>query len=192
MPKQPRPAHTEARSAKPRRRAWLGMGALVAVGLVTLAATALGASTSLTLTSASNSALGKRVVVNPQGRTLYTLSPETSRHLLCKSRACMTIWPPLTVKSAKTKLKAGSGVKGTLAILRRSNGTLQVTLNGRPLYRYAGDSAKGQANGEGIESFGGIWHAVKATGSSSTSAPMAPSATTTPSTTTSEPAPYKY
>jgi predicted lipoprotein with Yx(FWY)xxD motif len=178
MPKQ-------ARADERPTRLWLVL-AVVAAAAITVAATALAAGSSLTLSSNANSMLGKPVVVNPQGRTLYRLSPETSKHLLCKSKECLTNWPPLTVKSAKTKLKAGSGVSGKLGLLHRSNGTFQVTLNGLPLYRYAGDSAKGDVNGEGIESFGGTWHAVKASSSSST----AP--TTTGTTTTTSPEPYKY
>jgi hypothetical protein len=83
-------------------------------------------------------------------------------------------------------------VKGKLGLLHRSNGTFQVTLNGLPVYRYAGDSAKGDVNGEGIESFGGTWHAVTASSSSSTTAPTMPGTTSTPTTTSPEPAPYKY
>jgi predicted lipoprotein with Yx(FWY)xxD motif len=170
-------------------RMWLVLGAIVAAALVAVVATALAAGSSLTLGSNANSMLGKPVVVNPQGRTLYRLSPETSRHLLCKSKECLTNWPPLTVKSAGTKLKAGSGVNGKLALLHRSNGTFQVTLNGLPLYRYAGDSAKNDVNGEGIESFGGTWHAVRASSSASAS-PTMPGTTTT--STTTSPEPYKY
>ena len=55
-------------------------------------------------------------------------------------------------------------MQGHLGILRRSNGTLQVTLRGLPLYRYSKDHAKGDANGEGIESFGGTWHADDGSG----------------------------
>ncbi len=40
-----------------------------------------------------------------------------------------------------------------------------MTLSGRPLYRFSIDTAKGQANGEGIHSFGGVWHVVKEGGS---------------------------
>ncbi|HEY2571466.1 MAG TPA: hypothetical protein VGI27_08325 [Solirubrobacteraceae bacterium] len=189
MPKQTRAARAAQRTPKRHTRTWLALCAIAAAALITVVATALAAGSSLTLDSASNSALGKPVVVNPQGRTLYKLSPETSRHLLCKSKECLTNWPPLTVKSAKTKLKAGAGIKGKLALLHRSNGTFQVTLNGLPLYRYAGDSAKGDANGEGIESFGGTWHAAAASSSASTS-PAMPGTTST--TTSPEPAPYKY
>jgi predicted lipoprotein with Yx(FWY)xxD motif len=189
MPNSARAAQPDPRSPKRSRRTWLTLAAVAAVAAIAAVATALAAgSSSLTLGSAQNSTLGHAVVVNPQGRTLYRLSPETSRHLLCKSKECLTNWPPLTVKSAKTKLKAGTGVKGKLAVLRRSNGSFQVTLNGLPLYRYSGDSAKGQANGEGIESFGGTWHAVKASSSAGATTP----ASTMPTTTSSEPAPYKY
>ncbi len=193
MPKQARAARSASNTPKRRPRAWLALAAVGAVAAITVAATALAAGSSLALSSNASSMLGKPVVVNPQGRTLYHLSPETSKHLLCKSKECLGNWPPLTVKSAKTKLKAGSGVKGKLALLHRSNGTFQVTLNGLPLYRYSGDSAKGDVNGEGIESFGGTWHAVKASSSSSTTTPTTTTGTTTtPTTTSPEPAPYKY
>jgi predicted lipoprotein with Yx(FWY)xxD motif len=198
MPKQARAARAAQKTSKRRPRAWLGLAAVAAVAAITVAATALAAGSSLTLSSNASSMLGKPVVVNPQGRTLYKLTPETSKHLLCKSKECLTNWPPVTVKSAKTKLKAGSGVKGKLGLLHRSNGTLQVTLNGLPVYRYSGDSAKDDVNGEGIESFGGTWHAVRASSSSSTTTgttttPTTPTTTTTtPTTTSPEPAPYKY
>jgi predicted lipoprotein with Yx(FWY)xxD motif len=158
--------------------------------MVTPVASALGAGSALTLGSASNASLGKSVLVNPQGRTLYALNPETGKHLLCKSKECLTNWPPLTVKSAKTKLKAGSGVKGTLALLRRSSTSFQITLNGHPLYRFAGDTGKAQDNGEGIESFGGTWHAMIASGASATKPTSTPPSM--PTTSTPAPAPYNY
>jgi Secreted repeat of unknown function len=39
-----------------------------------------------------------------------------------------------------------------------------VTLNGTPVYRYAEDRRNGEATGQGIESFGGTWHALAASG----------------------------
>src|SRR5947209_18737346 len=112
--------------------------------------------------AAKNQSLGEMLVVDTHGHTLYALHPETTRHLLCRSSGCLQVWPPLTVRSAKTKLVAGQGVQGRLGLLRRANGRWQVTLRGIPLYRYAGDSASGEANGEGIKSFGGTWHAMTA------------------------------
>jgi predicted lipoprotein with Yx(FWY)xxD motif len=138
------------------------VGAAAAVlALVAGAALALAMSAS-TVSSAPSSRLGERIVVSPQGRTLYALSPETTHHLLCTSAECMKFWPPLTVSSPKARLTDGSGVHGGLGILRRSDGLLQVTLRGMLLYRFAGDHARGQTNGQGLHSFGGTWHAVTA------------------------------
>lgn len=72
--------------------------------------------------------------MSSQGRTLYALSPETAKHLLCTSSSCLKFWPPLTMASRDTSLEAGMGVKGHFGILRRSNGMLQVTYAGMPLY----------------------------------------------------------
>jgi predicted lipoprotein with Yx(FWY)xxD motif len=131
-----------------------------------------------TVGSVTNAKFGEKIVVDAHGRTLYALSPETTHHLLCKSSECLKRWPPLIVRSRKTKLTTGSGVHSHLGILRRSNGTLQVTLRGLPLYHFSGDSAKGMADGENIHSFGGTWHVISA----ATSAPLEPAtAETTPS-----------
>ncbi len=105
---------------------------------------------------------GKTVVVNGKGRTLYVLSPETAKHVLCKS-SCLPYWPAVTTTKA-AKLKAGAGVKGKLGKLNRGGGKFQVTLRGLPLYTYIGDSARGDATGEGVTSFGGTWHVVRAAG----------------------------
>jgi predicted lipoprotein with Yx(FWY)xxD motif len=181
--------HT-ARSRRHAHRS--GLVACAAVGTVALlasfAAIALAAgSTAPVVGAGSNVKFEERIAVDAHGRSLYALSPETSHRLLCKSGECLSAWPPLTVRSRKTKLTAGPGVHGQLGILKRSNGMLQVTLRGLPLYRFSGDSAKGSANGEGIKSFGGTWHVLSAA-SSATPAP-AMSETTTSSPTASTPAP---
>jgi predicted lipoprotein with Yx(FWY)xxD motif len=161
--------------------------ALVLAGSVVASALASGGA--LTIGSASNSRLGKKVVVNAQGHTLYALNPETATNLLCKSSECMKFWPPLTVGSTTTTLKDGPGLHGHLTILRRRDGLLQVTLRGMPLYRYSRDHAKGQAKGEGIESFGGTWHAVAAASAKSTTpSPTTPSPSPLPSPTPMTPA----
>jgi predicted lipoprotein with Yx(FWY)xxD motif len=161
----------------------IGIAALTLGFAASLAALALAAGGSSTVTLASNTKLGEQIVVDAQGRTLYALSPETAHRLLCKSSECLKFWPPLTVRSSKTKLTAGSGVHGRLAILRRHNGVLQVTLGGLPLYRYSGDHAKSEANGQSIHSFGGTWHVISATGGASPAAPTAPTTPTTPGST---------
>jgi len=56
---------------------------------------------------------------------------------------------------------ASSSMLGTTT---RDDGSTQVTYNGHPVYLYTGDTAAGQANGEGINHFGGLWYAVTAAG----------------------------
>jgi predicted lipoprotein with Yx(FWY)xxD motif len=183
----PQPQQT-MQSQRRSSRAILAGLAVLAVA-VSFAAAAFASGT-VTVSSATSSKLGTQIVINAQGRTLYALSPETTKHLLCKSSECLKFWPPLTVPSTKTKLKAGAGVQGHLGILHRQGGVLQVTLRGMPLYRFAKDRARGETNGEGVESFGGTWHAVTAASTPSTSAPSTP---TTPTTTTPSPEPpYGY
>jgi predicted lipoprotein with Yx(FWY)xxD motif len=175
----------------PRTRAsrlfWSVATAALAL-VVPLLLAAVAWASALTLSSTLNSKLGERVVVNAQGRTLYTLSGESKGHLLCKSSECLKFWPPVTVSSTKTKLKAAGRVHGRLGILRRANGLLQVTLRGLPLYRFSQDHAKGEANGQGVESFGGTWHAVVAAGGAGSTPPTTP---TTPSAPPMNP-PYSY
>jgi len=165
-------------SSRNRRIALVAVAVLAC--LAALAALALAKSTS-TLGTAKVSSLGETIVVNAGGRTLYELSPETSHHLLCKSSQCLSFWPPLKV-TKNGKLSAGKGITGKLGKLHRA-GFYQATLGGRPLYTFSEDQSKGEANGNGIKSFGGTWHVIKAEGSSKT----APATTTTTTTTTSMP-----
>ena len=59
---------------------------------------------------------------------------------------------------------AGSGVSGKLATITRSDGSVQATYNGHPLYTYKGDAAPGQAKGNGLNINGGVWHEVTVSG----------------------------
>ena len=159
------------------RRATLA-ASLLLTGVAALFAASLAfATVTPTLSASNNSTLNKTIIVDARGRTLYALSPETPHHLLCRSHACLEIWRPVTVRSRAVGLRA-RGVEGHLALLKRSDGKLQVTLRGSPLYRFSGDSANGEANGDGIRSFGGRWHVVVAkpaqTAPSAMSPPMSP------------------
>jgi predicted lipoprotein with Yx(FWY)xxD motif len=148
--------------------------AVAAIGVVANAKTSAP-----TVKASKNAAVGKTIVVDAKGRTLYRLQGDTTSHLLCTSTACVGAWPPLTVKSRSTKVRAGNGVNGKLAVFKRPDGKFQVTLRGLPLYRFSGDSAKGQAKGDGITAFGGTWHVVPANAGAAaapttTPAPMSP------------------
>ena len=59
---------------------------------------------------------------------------------------------------------------GTLATFARKDGTLQVTVNGRPLYYYAGDAKAGDTTGQGV---GGKWFVATPDGTLPSAAPSA-------------------
>jgi predicted lipoprotein with Yx(FWY)xxD motif len=73
--------------------------------------------------------------------------------------SCAKFWPPV-----KGPVTAMSGVTGKFATITRADGTMQETWNGRPLYTYVGDTAPGQANGNGKNLSGGIWHEITLSG----------------------------
>jgi predicted lipoprotein with Yx(FWY)xxD motif len=168
----------------PRKRSRRRLVPAALAGLVlagALAAVSLAAGSSLTVSSSANASLSETVAVSGSGRTLYTLSPETAHHLLCKTSSCFSAWPPLTVRDKRVTLRDGKGVHGTLALIHRANGSWQVTLRGKPLYRFSGDAAKGEANGQGIKSFGGTWHAASASATAAAPTEPAPAKSETPS-----------
>jgi predicted lipoprotein with Yx(FWY)xxD motif len=100
-------------------------------------------------------------LVDSQGRTLYVFDKDTGTKSMC-SGACASNWPPSTTSG---RPKAGSKVdEALLGTSTRSDGTSQLTYNGHPLYRYAGDAASGDTNGQGLTAFGGSWHVVSPAG----------------------------
>jgi predicted lipoprotein with Yx(FWY)xxD motif len=101
---------------------------------------------------------GVTVLANARGLTLYWFAPDTATRSNCNG-TCAAYWPP--VKGAVT---AGPGATGRLGTIERSDGSIQATYDGHPLYTYAGDSAPGQANGNGLNLNGGLWHEVTASG----------------------------
>ena len=140
----------------------------------TAASQSEGASVAVVKTATSSS-LGKAVLVDAQGMTLYALSGEQNGKFICSTSACEGVWHPLTVSPGTTP--SGSVSLGTV---KRPNGSVQVTYNGMPLYTFAQDHAAGEANGQGVKDVG-TWSAV--TPSSSGSAGGAAPSPSTPSTT---------
>ncbi|MGD0853977.1 MAG: hypothetical protein ABSA07_11570 [Acidimicrobiales bacterium] len=100
---------------------------------------------------------GVSVLTNAHGDTLYWFAPDTSTASHCYG-TCAAYWPPLTGDPV-----AGPGViiTGSLSTLKRSDGALQVTYDGHPLYTYVGDAAPGQASGNRIHLNGGEWYEMK-------------------------------
>ena len=101
---------------------------------------------------------GVTVLTSAKGFTLYSFAPDTSTTSNCNG-TCATNWPP--VKGPAT----ASGVSGTFGTIKRSDGSVQATFDGHPLYAFAGDTAPGQAKGNGLNAAGGLWHEITTSGS---------------------------
>jgi predicted lipoprotein with Yx(FWY)xxD motif len=117
---------------------------------------------------------GTAVVTNSAGKTLYWFAPDTSTTSKCTG-SCSTYWPPVT-----GPVTAGSGVTGTLGTITRPDGTTQATYDGHPLYTYVGDTAAGQAKGNGLNLSGGLWYEMTVSGAKAATGTTAstPSAST--------------
>ena len=96
------------------------------------------------------------VLASSRGLTLYYYTEDKpgSGKSVCTG-GCASAWPPL---AAPVRAPAGVRLPGPLGVLTRPGGGAQVTINGYPIYTYAGDKAPGQAAGNGIE---GAWHVIK-------------------------------
>jgi predicted lipoprotein with Yx(FWY)xxD motif len=123
--------------------------------------TARAAAAPAVLTVRSTS-LGK-IVVGHAGRTVYIYDVDhKGTHTSACTGPCRQAWPRVTFKgTASTKIKV-AGVTGKVGSIAAGKGTRQVTLNGWPLYYYAGDAKAGQVKGQGLD---GIWWVVRANGS---------------------------
>jgi predicted lipoprotein with Yx(FWY)xxD motif len=154
----------------------LAFAAVVLAAAGAYAAMSTSSSTA-TVKTAMNSKLHAKVLVTSSGFTLYRLTKDGHNHSNC-SAGCAAAWPPLLAPTSG-KPTLASGVGGTLATFKRSDGKHQVSYDGMPLYRFAGDKKAGQANGQGVA---GVWFAAKPKGSPSGSGSGTPATTNTTST----------
>ena len=122
----------------------------------TAAASGGAAATGTASVTLADSKLGK-IVVDSKGMTLYAFFKDTGGTSAC-SGACANAWPPAAAAGTPT---AGTGISGTLTTVARPDGTMQLKLGNWPLYRYAGDAAAGDTNGQGT---GSVWYVVGADG----------------------------
>ena len=83
------------------------------------------------------------VLTDSRGFTLYYYTPDTPTSIACTG-GCAQNWPPLTF-SGTGPPTSSSPLPGTLSVY---NG--QVEYQGHPLYTFAGDTAPGQTNGQGL------------------------------------------
>lgn len=101
------------------------------------------------------------VLVDSKGFTLYYFKKDKGGKSACYG-GCASVWPPLTTEGAP---KGMSGVQASkLGTTKRSDGTVEVTYAGWPLYTYEADKKPGEANGTDIKSFGASWYPLHPNG----------------------------
>jgi predicted lipoprotein with Yx(FWY)xxD motif len=105
------------------------------------------------------------ILVDGAGQALYAYSPDHhSGRSKCNS-ACADEWPPLLLpKGVTTPVSSGTAKASLLGTTKRIGGSIQVTYNGWPLYRFATDETPGSALGEGLDNLGGYWYVLSAKG----------------------------
>ena len=119
--------------------------------------------------STASTDLGQ-LVVDGSGMTVYYFTADTpgSGESACTGD-CLTAWPPVHPTGSAPVV---DGVTGEVATITGADGKPQVTIDGRPVYTFAGDTAAGDTAGQGVDD---AWFAVAPEGAEITS--PAPSAT---------------
>lgn len=112
--------------------------------------------TAATVAVADNAKLGK-ILVDGGGRTLYLFEADKATGSTCYGR-CASYWPPLLTNGAP---QAGAGVNASLlGTTTRTDGSVEVTYGGHPLYYVVTDHNPGDATGQGVNNFGAVWDVV--------------------------------
>jgi len=110
-----------------------------------------------TVSLGQNDTLGS-FLVDDQGMTLYLFTKDTPNTTVCYEK-CAVAWPPLLTAGDPV---AGEGADASLlGTTDRTDGTVQVTYNGWPLYYYEKDQAPGDVTGQDV---GDVWFVVSAEG----------------------------
>jgi predicted lipoprotein with Yx(FWY)xxD motif len=98
-----------------------------------------------------------RILFDANGQVVYVFEIDGRNRSACTSAECVKAWPPVLTREPPS---AGAGAdKNLLATIRRSDGRLQVTYNGRPLYFYEHESP-GEIKCHNVDLHGGLWWVV--------------------------------
>ena len=136
-----------------------GLALLVAAFFVIHSGGARASSSAPVVRTAKNAELGKTILVNSKGLSLYALSVERKGRFICTDKQCLSFWKPLLAPMGKKP----TGTAG-LGTIRRPDHRVQVTYKGAPLYTFYLDHARGQIGGNGFKDVG-VWHVVTVGGS---------------------------
>ena len=98
-----------------------------------------------------------RVLFDANGQVVYVFEIDSRDQSACRSAECVKAWPPVLTREPPS---AGAGAdESLLGTIRRSDGKLQVTYNGRPLYFYEHE-LPGEIKCHNVNLHGGLWWVV--------------------------------
>jgi predicted lipoprotein with Yx(FWY)xxD motif len=118
------------------------------------------AASGTTIAVATNAKLGQ-ILVDGKGMTVYLFVVDTGTTSTCYT-SCAAIWPPVLTTGAP---QGGTGATATLlGTTTRTDGKVEVTYAGHPLYYFVQDKAAGDTTGQGINGFGGLWWVLTPSG----------------------------
>ncbi|HSS94671.1 MAG TPA: hypothetical protein VLR46_11870 [Candidatus Dormibacteraeota bacterium] len=113
-----------------------------------------------TIAVATNAKLGQ-ILVDGKGMTVYLFVADTGTSSTCYS-SCAQLWPPvLTTGAPQTGTGATASLLGTTT---RTDGKVEVTYAGHPLYYFVQDKQPGDTTGQGVNGFGGLWWVLTPSG----------------------------
>jgi len=113
------------------------------------------------VSSATIAGLGT-VLVNAQGKTLYTFEPDKAKKVTCTG-GCAATFPPLILSGTKA-VAAGAVKASLLSADPNPSGGKVVTYAGWPLYTYVADSYPGLVAGQADSFGGGLWYVISPSG----------------------------
>jgi predicted lipoprotein with Yx(FWY)xxD motif len=136
------------------------LAALALAAAVALVVAGTGSAASRATVKTRHGKLGT-FLVGGNGRTLYLFEKDKTSKSTCSGQ-CAQFWPPLLTSG---KPKAAGGAKASLfGTTRRSDGKLQATYKGHPLYYFSQDAKPGDTMGEGFNAFGAKWYVLAPSG----------------------------
>ena len=143
------------------RQMWIVVSCVAAaVAVAAVVGSARAASGGAARLTVRSSEYGK-AVFGPSGKVVYVFGADRGSTSHCYG-VCATAWPPLLTKGAAPL--AGPGISASLVgTTKRTDGTLQVTYAGRPLYYYSADKV-GKIMCQHANMHGGLWLIVKPNG----------------------------
>ena len=113
---------------------------------------------------ANNAKLGQ-ILVDDKGMTLYLFVKDTGTSSTCYDQ-CAKFWPPVLTTGTP---QAGTGAnQSLLGTTTRSDGKVEVTYAGHPLYYFLSDKAPGDITGQGVNGFGDLWWVLTPSGAANT------------------------